>query len=762
MKNLINELHRRSLWQVLGIYLAGAWIALQVVDVVNQNFGLPDWVAPFALILLVIGLPIVLATAFVQEGMSDRGKGEASRASVTEEPVGAAEPALAAPDARTGAHHRLFTWRNAVRAGVGALALLGVATIGWMVMRTTGIGPAGTLVARGVIEDGERVILADFENHTPDSLLADVVTETFRVDLAQSPTVSLADEAYLREVLDRMERPSGTRLDAELAREVAIRDGIKAVIRGDIGMAGSSYVLSARLIIAETGEELVPIRETAEDQSEVVKAIDRLSKAMRERLGESLRSLAANEPLEQVTTGSLEALLKYSQAQQVLWRGEGSVKAIPLLEEALAIDSTFAMAWRRLSTLTAIGGARQTEAAVKAYEYRDRLTERERYHTVGIYEWYANRDFQRSATAYLTLLDTYPDDPLAWFNLAVAYQWQGEFERMVEAYNQAAELDYTGVAAHVRALTGLYNLGRTDEARIALTAFVEARAGHPATAVADWAWAMRESDFDTARLAASRNLDHANPSWSTLSRWGLTLLEASQGHLAAAQEAADSRRNISRFNRELDIADRWDLPARRDTALARQRIEEALVHAPVDSLSLGQKRDLVFLFARTGQPARARSLLDQIAPSLDSAQQYFGWFPHKRRLEGNVLVAEGRYDEAIAAYRAFETERGPICGDRCALWQLAEVYDLASRRDSAIATYTRLVEEPMYNRAFWMDFVPTYYRRLGELHDEAGNLEKAAEYYARFVEMWATADEELQPQVRAAQARLEEIVRERG
>jgi len=69
MKKLIQEVHRRSLWQVLGIYAVGAWVALQVVDVLTQNFGLPDWFPAFALGLLVIGLPIVLATAFVQEGV---------------------------------------------------------------------------------------------------------------------------------------------------------------------------------------------------------------------------------------------------------------------------------------------------------------------------------------------------------------------------------------------------------------------------------------------------------------------------------------------------------------------------------------------------------------------------------------------------------------------------------------------------------------------------------------------------------------------
>ena len=65
MKNLIHEMHRRSLWQVLGIYAAGSWVALEIVAQLAESLALPQWVDPFAVVLLVIGFPIVMATAFV-------------------------------------------------------------------------------------------------------------------------------------------------------------------------------------------------------------------------------------------------------------------------------------------------------------------------------------------------------------------------------------------------------------------------------------------------------------------------------------------------------------------------------------------------------------------------------------------------------------------------------------------------------------------------------------------------------------------------
>ncbi|MDH3734475.1 MAG: hypothetical protein OEU54_13170, partial [Gemmatimonadota bacterium] len=172
MKNIINEIHRRSLWQVLGVYLAVSWIVLQVIDVLANNIGLPAWVAPTALALLLVGLPVVVATAFVQEGLGNRAKGPVTAESDPVSGAGAegveAEAAGAAALKVTGSQHRLFTWRNALVGGVAAFAVLGVLTAGYLFMRTSGIGPAATLVAQGVLEEGTDVVLAEFDSADAD------------------------------------------------------------------------------------------------------------------------------------------------------------------------------------------------------------------------------------------------------------------------------------------------------------------------------------------------------------------------------------------------------------------------------------------------------------------------------------------------------------------------------------------------------------------------------------------------------------------
>src|SRR2546430_2160498 len=157
------------------------------------------------------------------------------------------------------------------------------------------------------------LVLADFENRTADSTLGPSLTEALRVDLAQSGVIRLLDVATVGQALGRMGRPPSTPLDLAVARELAQREGAKGVVRGQIDPLGRGYVVSAELVSAADGAALVSLRETAQDDGAIIAAVDRLSGKLRERIGESLKTIRASDPLEQVTTRSLEALRKYSQ-----------------------------------------------------------------------------------------------------------------------------------------------------------------------------------------------------------------------------------------------------------------------------------------------------------------------------------------------------------------------------------------------------------------------------------------------------------------
>ncbi|MEK6255426.1 MAG: tetratricopeptide repeat protein, partial [Gemmatimonadales bacterium] len=425
----LNRLSRdgmlRSSWQVLAVYIGASWVVLQVVDVLKDNMGLPDWVFPFSVVLLLIGLPIMLVTAMIQ------GRPGAP----APEPRDSTPTSVTSQGGSELSSRHLFTWRNALIGGAAAFVLLTAVTTGFMFMRNRGIGPVGSLVAKGVLEERSELVLADFESSDPD--LAATATEALRIDLSQSDLVRVVEPARIARVLERMEREP-TSVDESLGREVAIREGWPAVIVGEINEAGGRYVLSARLLAAADGAELLSVRETAADESEIVPSVDRLSARFRERIGESYTSLRASPPLEQVTTGSLDALRLYTQALEADDRGD-ELRAIGLLEEAVARDSAFAMAWRKLGTIMSnlgISGAEAADAQRKAFEHRDRLTLRERYLTEGTYYTSVARDIDRAILAYESLLEHDPEDAWALNNVAILYNARGDDEKALEFYQR--------------------------------------------------------------------------------------------------------------------------------------------------------------------------------------------------------------------------------------------------------------------------------------------------------------------------------------
>ncbi len=798
LKRLVHEIHRRSLWQVLGIYLAASWIVFEAAQTLTEGMGLPDWVPPVALVLLLIGLPIVIATAFVQEGISPSQppRAAASVDPATERPdspdraeAGAASeaptgstPSPAAAGPGRGAHHRLFTWRNALLGGGAAFAVLGVAAVGYMLMRTLGIGPAATLVAQGVLEERERIIVADFTSATGDSSLANVVTEAVRVDLSQSPVVVLVDRGRVATILGRMGRTDAPRLDLQLAREVAQRDGIKAVLGGQVDAAGSGYVLSASLVAADGGETLVSARESAGSADEVIEGIDKLSKRLRERIGESLRSIRRTPSLEQVTTPSLEALRYYTQAERAALMEGDDDRAIALLEEAVEVDTAFAMAWRKLGVLFGNRGeepSRARHALERAVAHTDRLPDRERFLAQGSYYQQATGEVEKAIAAYENLLAIDPNASFAIHNLGVAYAGLRDHARSEELNARALAVDSAALslANLVRAQA---NQGGWDEASATLARFERQFPENPfgpqqraqiAAALGDYE-AAREA-FETLQRSQAGNLY-----WTAQARLGLASVDATIGRLREAGE---------RFAEARASAESRDLPAEAIRAacyaaflrilVAGDReggvriLERALGEHPIDEVDPLDRPylDVAGVYAVAGLPREAQEVYDAFAAAIPSRVQS-GFSPANHwNVAGEIALARGEYAEAEEAFRKADVGYCMICS----LPGLARAQEGAGRMDEAIATYERYLETPytvrlggagapfLWSFGDWL-FLGPIYERLGQLYDERGDLENATEYYARFTELWAEADPELQPRVQAARERLEEIVRERG
>src|SRR5437762_4538680 len=385
--------------RVTTLFALAAVGVLALTQLLVRLLGLPDWAFAGAVGLAAAALPFMLWTGAIERRR-----------------------------ARAGVPHWL-TWRRALVSAGSGFGLLGLVTATHAAMRQLGIGPVGTLVASGVLAERDRLVLADFENRAKDLTLGPSLTEALRVDLAQSGVIRLLDEAAAGRPLLRMAPAPATPLDPALARDLAQREGAKAVVHGQIDPLGRGYVVSAELLGAAAGAQLVAVRETARDDGAIIDAVDRLSKRLRERIGESLKTIRSSDPLERVTTSSLEALQRYSQAVKASEAGEWD-RAVDLLEQAIRLDSGFAMAQRKLTVVlsnTGASNARITAAATQAFRHRDRLPPLERDLTVARYYSVADYDLAKAEDAYRAALDLDPNESVALNNLALLYIQERRF-----------------------------------------------------------------------------------------------------------------------------------------------------------------------------------------------------------------------------------------------------------------------------------------------------------------------------------------------
>jgi tetratricopeptide (TPR) repeat protein len=407
---------------------------------------------------------------------------------------------------RQGGAARLFTWRRALSGGGIAFLFLGLSAGGYLGMRAAGIGPAATLLSRGDLSDEDRLVLADFGATGTDTLLAVAITDALRIDLEQSRAVSLASTSFLQGAQQRMGRPHGARLLEADALQLALREGLKAVITGDIARVGGAFTVNARVLRASDGEPLISVREQARSEAELLDAVDRLSRRVRERIGESLRTVRASEPLAQVTTGSIEALQLYSQAARLHLNGssDDTERAVHLAEQAIAIDPGFAMAYRLLGIISSnavFDRGRALDMLTRAYELGERLTERERLATTAAYHRETG-DSDRAVATYEQLLSRFPDDLIALNNVAIIYSEQGDMARAAESYARVVAADSTRRLSHRNLVYELAASGRVDEAQAALQV---ARRRFPDDAMLDRVQAsvhMADGDLAGARRSA--------------------------------------------------------------------------------------------------------------------------------------------------------------------------------------------------------------------------------------------------------------------
>jgi serine/threonine protein kinase/tetratricopeptide (TPR) repeat protein len=346
-------------------------------------------------------------------------------------------------------------WQTLLSIAAGALVLL--IALGLYLRSTT----TSKLTAK------DSVLLADFVNTTGDAVFDGTLKQALAVQLEQSPYLNIVPDSKIRDALRLMGRSGNERITNDVAREICQRQGIKALLTGSIASLGIHYVLTLAALNGATGDALAHEQVEVDSKEQVLKSLDKAASSMRQKMGESLASVQQfAKPLEQATTSSLEALQAFTlgRGEHLKMRDED---AIPFLKKAIALDPNFAMAYSVLGVAYFNLGRHPEGAPLlkKAYELRERASERERFYIEAHYHDEVTNDQEKAVAVYTQWSQTYPRDSTPFDGASLASAALGRHEKALEFSSQGHRIDPQDAYAYGNMASGYEALNRFDEAK---------------------------------------------------------------------------------------------------------------------------------------------------------------------------------------------------------------------------------------------------------------------------------------------------------
>ena len=315
------------------------------------------------------------------------------------------------------------------------------------------------------LTEKDTIVLADFDNTTGDPVFDGALRQALAVQLGQSPFLNILSDRKVEETLRLMGRPSNERVTRDVARELCVRTGSKAIMLGSISKLGGQYVVGIDAVGCGSGDTLATEQEQASSKEDVLKALSKAATSLRGKLGESLASIQKFDVPVEATTPSLEALKAYSMGITTQ-RTQGDAAAIPFMKRALELDPNFAVAYAGLGVEYSNLGqiSLSAENIKKAYALRDRVSEHEKYRIADLYYGTVTGELEQDSQVCELWAKSYPQDFLAHGNLAYVYTELGRYEKAVAETQEALRLEPNTVGSYSN-LAGFYlALNRPDDA----------------------------------------------------------------------------------------------------------------------------------------------------------------------------------------------------------------------------------------------------------------------------------------------------------
>ena len=607
------------------------------------------------------------------------------------------------------------------------------------------------------LTEKDSVLLADFVNTTGDPVFDGTLKQALAVQLSQSPYLNILPDSRVQRALRFMGRSPDERITKDVAREICLREGIKAMLTGSISSLGSHYVITLEAVNAQSGDSLDREQVESESKEQILKSLDRAASNLREKLGESIGSVQKfATPLEAATTSSLEALKEFSLGEAAHSRFDEDA-ALPHLKRAVELDPNFAMALATLGVAYGNSGDPElrSEYLQKAFDMKDRASERERFYISSHYYGTLLGEKDKDIETLEQWKQAYPRDTVPLNNLSLTFQDIGQHEKGLANASEALRLDAKDPYAYQNVAAAYVYLNRFDEAQaVAEQAIAQKAEPWSIHMTLYWTAYIRGDEAAVQREVAQATGKVEEPIILFMHAEG----QCAQGKVRQAREtfarsaaAAQSRGNKGWAS--------WNLTGQAYcssetgyTADARQSINAALAI----SGDRDRRADVTLPLARIGDAPRTEKLISDLAKespfdtllnnvTLPSARALLSLQRNQPAQAVAALDSATPYD--LAADRA-------LLGTYQAISIRAEAYLRLRDGAKAAAEYQKIVDHRGIGATSLLG--PLAKLGLGRAYALQGDAAKAKTAYQDFFALWKDADPDV-PILKTAKAEYEKL-----
>ena len=605
--------------------------------------------------------------------------------------------------------------------------------------------PATQATIGAPLTEKDTIVLADFTNTTSDPVFDGTLKQALAVDLEQSPFLNILSDRKIGETLRLMGRAPSDRITQDVAKELCVRTGSKAILAGSVSSLGSKYVIGLEAVACGTGDALAKEQAEASSKEDVVKALGNAASSLRTKLGESLASVQKfNVPIE-ATTSSLEALKTFSMGVAIL-RQKGDAEAIPFIKRAIELDHNFALAYAilGLSYANLNQPSLSAENLKKAYEMRERVSEKERLRISADYYAFVTGELEKEAQTYQLWIQSYPRDDIPHANLGANFVALGQHEKAMAETQEAQRLEPNNVVTHSNLGQIFLALNRPDDAK---AMFEEALARKlDSGALRLWIYALAFFHGDAAEMAQQLAWGAGKPGAEDPLLATQSDTEGYYGRLTKARDY--SRRAVDSAVRadSKETAALWQVIAALreaefgNVAAAKQDVGAALALAPGRDVKVLSALAL----ARVGDLVRAKVMVAQLEKSdpLNTVLKLY-WLPTLKaaiELHGGNSAQALLFLEAAAPYELGEPP--PVqAGTLYPAFLRAEAYLAAHNSSAAASEFQKFLD----HRGIVLNSSLGALAHVGlaRAYSMQGDTTKAKTAYQDFLTLWKDADPDI-------------------